>query len=765
MYEFGYSEHGIIAVTQPRRIGAVSLARRVSQELRPYLSSGLGEVGEAVGYSVRFEDVSSKHTQIKFLTDGCLLREALHSPNLDAYAVIVLDEAHERSLHTDVLFGVLKRIAASGTAARKHPLRIVVTSATLDTTKFCAFFDAPLCAVPGRCFPVREVFAESRGITSEDETVDTRRFVDTAVARCLDIHMSTSTSSGHILCFLTGAEEIARAVAALEKRVDALFESGEPVGDIVVLALHSTLPAAEQQKVFAAVAPDTRKVVFATNIAETSLTVDGVAYVVDAGLSKQKSWDPQTGMHALDLATISQSSAKQRMGRAGRTRPGVCYRLYTAVAYDRFDAETLPEIQRTSLSATLLLLKTLRPDDDLLQLDLVDRPDPNNVRASLRELAAIEAIDASGHLTRLGRRLVHFPLEPTQAKLLLTAAAHSCLDEMLTVVSMLGSSGDGLFTGRRGGEQESQRRVFESGFGDHVSSLFLFESWSAEGFDNAWLERHGVSVRAMKQAKETREQIKRILDSNHDAVMKLVEEEKRKASAEVDATSDAATSPLDTITALRKSIAITYFHQLARLNSTASSLVASSSGPSAGSSSRPSDVSYRPFPDDAPAVASGGGPTRGALDLGLFGSASATNTPKLYVHPASSLANARPPAKWIVYGEVVATGRQWMRQCCTVEYAWVQSHVARMKTVRVHALAGGVEPSPDDVSSASASDPASAATPTAVAVAETEEQIQAREARQLQQQILTASKAQVDTAGVADAKARYLERKRLAGKK
>nr|CAD7444609.1 unnamed protein product [Timema bartmani]CAD7455705.1 unnamed protein product [Timema tahoe] len=334
-----------VACTQPRRVAAMSVAQRVSEEMDVCL-------GQEVGYSIRFEDCSSAKTLLKYMTDGMLLREGMSDPMLENYQVILLDEAHERTLATDILMGVLKEVVK-----QRPDLKLVIMSATLDAGKFQQYFDnAPLMNVPGRTHPV-EIF-----YTPEPE----RDYLEAAIRTVIQIHMCEEIA-GDVLLFLTGQEEIEEACKRIKREIDNL---GPEVGDLKCIPLYSTLPPNLQQRIFEPAPPCKpngavgRKVVVSTNIAETSLTIDGVVFVIDPGFAKQKVYNPRIRVESLLVSPISKASAQQRAGRAGRTKPGKCFRLYTEKAFkNEMQDNTYPEILRSNLGSVVLQLKKLGIDD------------------------------------------------------------------------------------------------------------------------------------------------------------------------------------------------------------------------------------------------------------------------------------------------------------------------------------------------------------------------------------------------------------------
>ncbi len=331
LHEVGYTKAGMIACTQPRRVAAMSVAARVSQEMGT-------KIGQEVGYSIRFENCTSEKTVIKYMTDGMLLREFLTEPDMGSYSVVIIDEAHERTLHTDVLLGLCKDIARF-----REDLRLVISSATLNAERFSNYFDgAAIFTVPGRMFSVDSYYTKAPEAD----------YLDAAVVSVLHIHISQPVP-GDILVFLTGQEEIETAAEELTKRTKGL---GSRIKELIICPIYATLPSEQQAKIFEKAPPNARKVVLATNIAETSLTIDGICYVVDTGFCKQKSYNPRTGMESLIVTPVSRAAAEQRKGRAGRTQDGKCFRLYTMWAFqNELDEDTVPEIQRTNMGNVVRL--------------------------------------------------------------------------------------------------------------------------------------------------------------------------------------------------------------------------------------------------------------------------------------------------------------------------------------------------------------------------------------------------------------------------
>ncbi|XP_023237755.1 ATP-dependent RNA helicase DHX8-like isoform X2 [Centruroides sculpturatus] len=484
--EAGFTARGKIGCTQPRRVAAMSVAKRVAEEFGCRL-------GQEVGYTIRFEDCTSSETLIKYMTDGMLLRECLVDLDLKGYAVIMLDEAHERTIHTDVLFGLLKN------AVKRRPeLKLIVTSATLDAVKFSQyFFEAPIFTIPGRTYPVDILY------TKEPET----DYLDASLITVMQIHLTEPP--GDILLFLTGQEEIDTACEILYERMKSL---GPEVPELIILPVYSALPSEMQTRIFEPAPPGSRKVVIATNIAETSLTIDGIYYVVDPGFVKQKVYNSKTGMDSLVVTPISQAQAKQRAGRAGRTGPGKCYRLYTERAYrDEMLTTPVPEIQRTNLASTVLQLKAMGIND-LLSFDFMDAPPTESLIMALEQLHSLSALDDEGLLTRLGRRMAEFPLEPNLAKLLIMSVHLSCSEEVLTVVSMLSVQNVFYRPKDKQALADQKKAKFNQAEGDHLTLLAVYNSWKNNKFSNAWCYENFVQIRTLKRAQDVRKQLLGIMD-------------------------------------------------------------------------------------------------------------------------------------------------------------------------------------------------------------------------------------------------------------
>jgi pre-mRNA-splicing factor ATP-dependent RNA helicase DHX38/PRP16 len=398
-----------------------------------------------------------------------------------------------------VLMGLIKKVLA-----RRRDLKLIVTSATMNSERFSRFYGgAPEFIIPGRTFPVDIQYSRS---PCED-------YVDSAVKQVLAIHVSQGP--GDILVFMTGQEDIEITCELVAERLKLLNDPPK----LSILPIYSQMPADLQAKIFDRAAPGVRKVIVATNIAETSLTVDGIMYVVDSGFSKLKVYNPKMGMDTLQITPISQANASQRAGRAGRTGPGKCFHLYTERAFrDEFYIQTIPEIQRTNLANTVLLLKSLGVKD-LLDFDFMDPPPQDTITTSLFDLWALGALDNIGDLTPLGRTMTAFPMDPSLAKLIITAVEYECSEEMLTIVAMLSVPSVFYRPKERQEESDAAREKFFVPESDHLTLLHVYTQWKVNGHSDGWCVRHFLHPKALRRAKEIRDQIRDIMEKQK---MKLV---------------------------------------------------------------------------------------------------------------------------------------------------------------------------------------------------------------------------------------------------
>lgn len=488
----------LVACTQPRRVAAMSVAERVANEMDVKL-------GEEVGYSIRFEDKTSSKTILKYMTDGMLLREAMHDHDLKRYSTIILDEAHERTMATDVLMGLLKEVVL-----RRPDMKLIIMSATLDAQKFQRYFsDAPLLAVPGRTHPV-EIF-----YTPEPE----QDYVEAAIRTVLQIH--ATEPEGDILLFLTGEEEIEDAVRKISLEVDEMIREVD-AGPMKVYPLYGSLPPAMQQRIFEPPPPPRkpkgrpgRKCIISTNIAETSLTIDGIVYVVDPGFSKQKVYNPRIRVESLLVSPISKASAQQRAGRAGRTRPGKCFRLYTEGAFKKeLIEQTYPEILRSNLSSTVLDLKKLGIDD-LVHFDLMDPPAPETLMRALEELNYLACLDDDGNLTALGRLASEFPLDPALAVMLISSPEFYCSNEILSITSLLSVPQIFVRPVAQRKRADEMKALFSHPDGDHLTLLNAYHAFKgpeAQANPRQWCHDHFLSLRSLQSADNVRLQLQRIME-------------------------------------------------------------------------------------------------------------------------------------------------------------------------------------------------------------------------------------------------------------
>ncbi|WP_407354177.1 DUF3418 domain-containing protein [Luteimonas sp. R10] len=538
----GRGAAGTIGCTQPRRIAARAVARRVAEELQVPL-------GEAVGYQVRFSDRAGERTVVKFMTDGILLAEIASDRWLSAYDTIIVDEAHERSLNIDFLLGYLKRLLE-----RRRDFKVIVTSATIDTERFSKHFgDAPVVDVEGRGYPVEVRYrplgeaAHAGGQlvrrAAERPATDGRAgrsgaddgspwkadgeagtgaltVLDGIVAACDEIMREKGT--GDVLVFLPGEREIRDAHRALERRKYRHTE---------VLPLYARLSVRDQDRVFNP-GPQ-RRIVLATNVAETSLTVPRIHYVVDPGLARVKRYSPRQKLDRLHVEPVSQASAEQRKGRCGRTAPGICYRVYSEADFQSRPPYTDPEIRRSALAGVILRMLTLglgetvgsgtskrargRSRDDARVVEnfpFVEPPDPRAIADGWQQLTELGAVDGERRLTATGRAMARLPVDVKLARMLVAAQQHGCLREMLTIASFLGIQDPRERPADQRAAADNAHAEFADPKSEFVAILKLWEAYrrihedSTQSQLRRWCERHFLGFLRMREWRELHRQLK-----------------------------------------------------------------------------------------------------------------------------------------------------------------------------------------------------------------------------------------------------------------
>ncbi|CRG94001.1 pre-mRNA-splicing factor ATP-dependent RNA helicase PRP16, putative [Plasmodium gallinaceum] len=615
LYEEGYHKSGIICCTQPRRVAAVSVAYRVSYEMNV-------EIGSLVGYTIRFEDNTSSQTKIRYVTDGILLRETLNDKELDKYSVIIMDEAHERSINTDVLLGILKNICL-----KRNDLKLLVTSATIDSKKFSEFFgNAPIYNIQGRTFKVHIEYLRT----------PCHDYIECAVQKAIEIHVSDNNydnNFGDILIFMTGQEDINATCYLLSEKFYEVYESYKEsksnkkdtinkIRDIVnekekfsekdnkkndqihhiypfyVFPIYSQLSSEQQSKIFQKY--DLRKIIVSTNIAETSLTLDGIKYVIDTGYCKLKVYNQKIGMDVLQVTPISQANANQRSGRAGRTGAGICYRLYTENTFfcDLYP-NNIPEIQRSNLSNVVLLLKSLNVQN-IFEFDFIDIPSKESIINSLYELWILGAINNEGNLTEIGKKMILFPLDPPLSKIVIYSEKFECTKEILIIVSMLSSPSIFLESKENSEAIESKKEKFTVPESDHLTLLNIYLQWRHHNYSYNWCVKNFIQHKSLNKAKEVYSQLNDIIKTLN---MKNI-------------------SCNNKWELVRKTICSGYFHNAAKLKSFSEY------------------INLR------------------------------TNV-SCHVHPNSSLYNIGYTPDYVIYQEIVFTTKEFMRNVTTVEPEWL----------------------------------------------------------------------------------------------
>ncbi|KAJ4911098.1 RNA helicase family protein [Raphanus sativus] len=505
----------MIGISQPRCIAAVTAAKRVAEECDVQL-------GQRVGYSIRFDNTTSSSTRLIYTTDDLLLREALVDPLLSRYSVIIVDEAHERTVHTDVLLALLKKVQLDRSKAvnegseignkegrKVSPLKLVIMSAaSLDARVYSEYYGgAKALHVQGRQFPV-EILYTVRPVTDA-----------ALVITIFQIHLEEKP--GDILVFLTGEDEIESVERLVQERLQHLPEEERK---LLPLAIFSARPSEQQMRVFAPAPIGFRKVVLATNIAETSIAIPGIRYVVDPGWVKARTYDPSKGMETFDVVLASKAQARQRSGLAGREGPGKCFRLYSEREFEKLEDSTKPEITRCNLSNVILKLKGLGYDD-IFGFDFIDKPSRSAIVKALAELHLLGALTDDYKLEEpAGHQMARLPLDPLYSRALVLANQFNCLEEMLITVAMLSVEPIFYYPREKREEARTSRNHFASVEGDHLTYLsvyresneFFLEQIKAENSKaevdkimRDWCKDNFVNSSSLKHARHIYRQIRR----------------------------------------------------------------------------------------------------------------------------------------------------------------------------------------------------------------------------------------------------------------
>lgn len=500
--EAGRGIRGVIGCTQPRRVAAVTVAQRIAEELGE-------EVGRSIGYKIRFEDRSGPRPLIKLMTDGILLMEAQTDPRLRAYDTIIVDEAHERSLNIDFTLGILKKLIHS-----RRDLKVIITSATIDTEKFSrAFNDAPIIEVSGRMYPVDVRY---RPLDPEEEEKGDFTYVDAAV-RAVD-DLKKERKRGDILIFMPTEQDIRETCDLLE---------GRDYRDCAILPMFARLSWSEQRRVFQPVTE--QKIVVATNVAETSITIPGIRYVIDTGMARISRYSPRTRTTSLPIRSISRSSAEQRKGRCGRVQHGLCIRLYTKEDFENRPLFTPPEILRANLAEVILRMLSLHLGD-IETFPFIDPPGPRAVRDGLdllQELGAVEKEEkdddagatGSFRLTESGRRMARLPIDPRISRMILEGRKEDCVEEVLVIASAMTVQDPRERPLEQAQRADQVHAAFRDPTSDFMTLLRIWnhyygqrESISTQNRMRKFCREHFLSYRRMREWRDVHDQIRMILN-------------------------------------------------------------------------------------------------------------------------------------------------------------------------------------------------------------------------------------------------------------
>ncbi|OXA62247.1 ATP-dependent RNA helicase DHX8 [Folsomia candida] len=586
--EAGLAEAGLIGCTQPRRIAAKSLAERVSVECGT-------TVGGLIGYVIRFEKCVSADTVIKFMTDGLLVREFILNPNLSGYSILIIDEAHERTKYTDICFGLLRNVL------NENPnLKVIISSATLDKERFSAYFDnAPIFTVSGNMFEVEEIY--------DQFSRDQLSYLSGVVDKVCSVHFNEGP--GHILAFLPGQSDIEKASEQILSRTRNLMGSRHLL-KMKIVQCYGLLSLERQNEIFKPAEEGYRNVVLATNVAETSLTIPGIRFVVDCGFFKQSEYDPNTGIEELKMKRITQPQATQRKGRAGRTEKGKVYRLYTkSDLISTFPSTGLPEIQRSNLESVVLQL-TVMGFKDVFKFQFMDTPRSDAVCEALEKLQDLSALDEEMRLTPMGRQMAQFPLDPSLAKILVSSSKLRCSEEVLIIVSFLSIQNQSLFN------QENYQATkdlvkasmhkFSHRSGDQLMYINIYEEWRSAGRSKHWCVQNHLNAQFLEEVQNIKDQLAEMMKGLHLPIV----------------------SCGSNTVAVRQAMCAGFFRQLAK---------------------RRGQYDYAKYPDSDR--------VRGSF----------------FIHPSSSMFPVRPVPSFVMYAEMFRTSKMYMKGITIIDPSWVAS--------------------------------------------------------------------------------------------
>ena len=515
-------DNKMICITQPRRIAAISISERVAEELD-------SKIGDIVGYSVRFKEKMSKKTKIKFLTDGMLVRECILDKNLNKYKYIILDEIHERSIHTDILMMICQDLLNN----KKRPdLKLIIMSATLDPKKYMEYFNTnALIKIHGRKFPIKvyNISEEKEENILLNKTIEKDYYdlISKYIDRCLNCILQIILSkkeedkSGDILVFLPGQEDIEDLQELLKAKKEEINTELKNYGNMEfkVLPLFGSLPSNQQLKIFRPLknkfGKSIRKIILATNIAETSLTIKNIKYIIDSGFFKMRKYYPKLNIDTLKVTKISKNSALQRAGRAGRESPGICYRLYTQEEYKNFLDQTEPEILRINLRNISLQLFSIGYSN-FSELNFIDKPPPENFTSALDDLISYGALDKEDKkITSLGKKMSILPMDPIYSLILINALNEQyrdVFDDIVAIISVLQSDNIYYNPNNLREKIEKIRERYLDPISDHLSLKNIFNEYKKANNKEKFCKENFLNDKALAKSMEIYKQIKSYLE-------------------------------------------------------------------------------------------------------------------------------------------------------------------------------------------------------------------------------------------------------------